>query len=394
MTAAAEVGDVVLAEAAAAAASAGQTGQVTQYLAGVPELLRRCYGPGGDPYGQAVLTAAMGASRLGHVSPLPANLLQEAVVGYLTDPHRTKEIASWRHAALAWAGEELKGAVPALRPVPPAAGTGVAGYRVADYLDQHSRRARQDQLGPASLWDALTAHAATASDLARLGQAARDRGLYRCAAALWTTAVSLGSAYAASRLVVHLRLVSRADTMSGARWCAGRASLDDPRAVGDLLRALRWAEAGDAVRILLDRDPAAQVSLHGPGDVIKLLRELRAAEASSAVHTLTSRAAAEASLDDTYGATQLLSALCEADDDDAVSALAVQTVAHAGLDDPRAVAYLLPELRQAGASDAVGTLLDRDPAAQVSLDNPLYVAELLQGLREAGASGAAQSLSS
>ncbi len=46
----------------------------------------------------------------------------------------------------------------ALQPIPPLAGTGVAGYQVADYLDQHGRRTRQDQLGPASLWDALTAH--------------------------------------------------------------------------------------------------------------------------------------------------------------------------------------------------------------------------------------------
>ena len=135
----------------------------------------------------------MDATRLGHASPLPAALLQEAAVGYLTGPQRTKDIASWRDTALAWATEELKGAVRALQPVPPPSGTGVVGYQVADYLDQHGRRTRQDQLGPASLWDALTTHAASASDLTRLGQAARDRGLYRHAAALWTTAVTLGS---------------------------------------------------------------------------------------------------------------------------------------------------------------------------------------------------------
>ncbi len=53
---------------------AGHDGQVTQYLAGVPDLLRRYHGPGGDPYGQAVITAAMDATRLGHASPLPAAL--------------------------------------------------------------------------------------------------------------------------------------------------------------------------------------------------------------------------------------------------------------------------------------------------------------------------------
>ena len=98
---------------------AGQDGQVTQYLAGVPDLLDRYAGPGGDPYGQAVITAAMDATRLGHASPLPAALLQEAAVGYLTDPQRTKDIASWRDTALAWAADELSGAVRALQPVPP-----------------------------------------------------------------------------------------------------------------------------------------------------------------------------------------------------------------------------------------------------------------------------------
>ena len=58
----------------------------------------------------------------------------------------------------------------ALQPVPPPSGTGVAGYQVADYLDQHGRRTRQDQLGPASLWDALTAHAASAGDLTASGR--------------------------------------------------------------------------------------------------------------------------------------------------------------------------------------------------------------------------------
>ena len=243
---------------------AGQDGQVTQYLAGVPDLLDRYAGPGGDPYGQAVITAAMDATRLGHASPLPAALLQEAAVGYLTGPQRTKDIASWRDTALAWATEELKGAVRALQPVPPPSGTGVAGYQVADYLDQHGRRTRQDQLGPASLWDALTAHAASASDLTRLGQAARDRGLYRHAAALWTTAATLGSTDAARQLITHLRQVSPGDTTRAAHWAAGHASLDDPRAVALLLQALREAGASDAVTTLLARDPAAHASLDDP----------------------------------------------------------------------------------------------------------------------------------
>jgi hypothetical protein len=69
LKAAARTGDPALAEAAEAA---GRIGQVTQYLAGVPDLLDRYGGTGGDPYGQVVITAAVDAARLGHASPLPA----------------------------------------------------------------------------------------------------------------------------------------------------------------------------------------------------------------------------------------------------------------------------------------------------------------------------------
>ena len=253
LEAVARTGDPVLAKTAAAAASAGQDGQVTQYLAGVPDLLDRYEGSGGDPYGQAVLTAAMDAVRLGHASPLPAALIQEAAVGYLTGPQRTTSIESWRDTALAWAAEELKGAVRALQPVPPPSGTGVAGYQVADYLDQYGRRTRQDQLGPPSLWDALTARTVSASDLTRLGQAAQDRGLYRHAAALWTRAATLGSTNAARQLITHLRRVSPGDTTRAAQWAAGHASLDNPWGVAVLLRALGAAGASDAVTALAAR---------------------------------------------------------------------------------------------------------------------------------------------
>jgi hypothetical protein len=58
-------GDPVLEAAAAVAARAGQEGYVTQYLAGVPDLLDHWGKPSGDPYGpygQAIITAAMDAA--------------------------------------------------------------------------------------------------------------------------------------------------------------------------------------------------------------------------------------------------------------------------------------------------------------------------------------------
>ncbi len=311
----------------------------------------------------------------------------------------------------------------ALQPVPPAAGTGVVGYQVADYLDQYGRRTRTDQLGPAALWDALTVGAATASDLTRLALAARDRGLYRHAALLWTAAATLGNAEAAGHLIIHLRRVSPVDTMRAAQWAVAQASLDDPWAVAWLLRELREAEASDAVSALLARDPAAQTSLDDPGAVAELLRELRAAGASDAVTALLARdsvaqtsldsprtvgellrelraagasdaaadlgarAATQASLDDPEATRALLEGMVEVRAD-----LAARAAARVSLDDPGAVAELLEELRAAGASDAVTTLLARNPAARVSLDDPGAVAELLEELHAAGAGRAVTTL--
>ena len=163
VTAAAVRGDPVL---AAAAAAAGPDGQVTQCLAGGPALLRRYQDPAGDRYGQAMIAAAMDASRLGHVGPLPAALLPDAALGYLPAA-LAAHAASDRAAALAWASAELEGEPRPLEPVPAA-----VAYRIAGYLDQHGRRTRRDQRGPASLWDALAAQATGSSpaDLIRLAR--------------------------------------------------------------------------------------------------------------------------------------------------------------------------------------------------------------------------------
>jgi hypothetical protein len=258
LKAATRTGDSVLAAAVAAAADAGQDGQVTQYLAGVPDLLDRYEGAGGDPYGRAILTAAMDATQLGHASPLPAALLQEAAVGYLTDPQRTKDIASWRDSAMEWATEELKGTVRALQPVPGGSGTGIAGYQVADYLIQYATRKRRSVFVPASTWDAILNHVGDPTDAARLAGNASDRKLYHYAIPLYRHAANAGDWPAAQNLVRLLaergdldELRARAD--AGDRYAAARLAdllaergdLDELRAradAGDLFAGLRLAD--------------------------------------------------------------------------------------------------------------------------------------------------------
>jgi hypothetical protein len=103
--------DPVLAEAAAAAAHSGQDGQIAQYLAGVPDLLDRYQGLGGNRHGQAVITAAMDAARLGCQNPVPGALLLDAGPGYLDPADRTLPLTAWKDDALAWATATLRGAV-------------------------------------------------------------------------------------------------------------------------------------------------------------------------------------------------------------------------------------------------------------------------------------------
>ena len=425
VAAAAATGDPVLAVAVESAAAAGQGGQVAQYLAGVPALLDRYSGTGGDPYGQAVITAAMDAARLGHAGLMPAAFLQEAAVGYLTGIQRTRGIADWRDRALEWACAELKGAVRAVVPVAPSSGTGVAGYRPADWLEQHGQRTRKDEVGPASLWDALTIHDANVSDLTRLASAAKSRGLYRHAADLWTKAAAAGGASAASGLVDLLRRVSPGDIPRAARWAAASSCLDEPRAVAGLLDALAEVGAGDAVKVLLARDLAAHVGLDHLQGVAELLEALATAGADDAVAVLAARAAAQVGLDYPKGVAELLEALATAGADDAVAVLAARAAAQVGLEapggialllvvladvGPRAsdavavltaraasdigfgqpwrVAELLDALERAGAGDAVEVLLARDPAAHAGLDNAGDVAELLLALERAGAGDA------
>ena len=419
MTAAAEAGDPVL-------AAAGPDGQVIQYLAGAPELLARYDGPGADPYGRAVITAAMDAARLGHAGPLPADLLRDAAVGYLAgQPHP----AGW-DAALAWA----TGPGWALRPVPSGDDSAPGGYQVAGYLDQHGRRTRRDELGPASLWDALTARATGSSDLDRLARAAQDRGLYRHATALWTAAAAGGGTGAdapgradiAGRLVAHVS--AHGDPGAAAGWAAGQAGLDEPWDLARLVEALHAARADDAIEVLLARDLIGHVGLGHQWDVAELFRVLRDANAAAAralvvrvagqveldssaylawllraleetgaaeaLHALAARVAADADAEATPDVARLLQALHAAGETEAVRTLAARAVEAVEVEEPYDVAGLLTALRAVAADDQARNLLARDPGRRASLEYSAGVADLADALHAAGAADALRSLAS
>ena len=214
--------------------------------------------------------------------------------------------------------------------------------------DQHGRRHRKGQVPPAGFWAAAAGHAFP-GDQAALGDAAKDRGLYRDAAQLYKNAAGRGN----YRAVFYL---SGPTPYFGAdvrplHWGAAHIALDDPGGVARLLDSLREAGAPEQAAALLRRDPAAHVALDDPYAVARLLDSLRAA-----------------------GAPEQAAALLRRD-----------PAAHVALDDPYAVARLLDSLRAAGAPEQAAALLRRDPAAHVALDDPYAVARLLDSLRAAGA---------
>ena len=210
---------------------------LTQTLAAAPQLVARWEDArAADPYGWAVLTAALDAARLGGRAPLPADLLREAAPGYCTGAQQAEAPPDWFERALAYATEKLHGAAAPLSPV--AAGMGqVAGYTVADYLLQHASRERRPARVPASTWDALPSHLRDPADAARLAASARWRLLYRYAIPLYRLAADADSREDAWRLA---ELLARRGDLDELR---ARADAGDPNAAWRLAELLR--ERGD-----------------------------------------------------------------------------------------------------------------------------------------------------
>ena len=187
----------------------------------------------------------------------------------------------------------------------PAARPGILNvslYRLADYLDQHGRRQRTDQIPPAGFWAAAADHAFP-GDQATLGDAAAARGLYRAAAQLHKNAAACGNLRAVRYLSNPLHCL-RGDVRP-VRWAIAHVAIEDPGAVAELLIRLQGAGAEEQVTALLCRDPAAHVALDNPRSVGRLLDSLRKAGAEEQVTALADRAAAHVALNDPSAVTAL-----------------------------------------------------------------------------------------
>ncbi|GIG01154.1 tetratricopeptide repeat protein [Catellatospora citrea] len=182
--------------------------EFVQALAGAPALQDR-WEQAPDAYTRAIITAAADARRIGVHSPLPREVLKDAMVGYLTPKQQVTAPDEWIEPALRYATQLLKGAVSALVPVAGSRPGTLGGFVVADYLAQHISRSRRTICPPGSLWDALTDHLGSTDDLRRVAEAATARMRYDHAERALMRLADTGPA--AVELAVMLRRQGRSD---------------------------------------------------------------------------------------------------------------------------------------------------------------------------------------
>ncbi|MER5514264.1 hypothetical protein [Streptomyces sp. NPDC002763] len=245
----------------ASAVQHAEHGQITQYLAGGPALLRRYWtAPDGA---RALIESAMDARRLGHGRILPYSLLAAAADGYLSEQQWDLLPSDWLEQSLAYCtapcggtpGPLVRVRLRATEPSP-----AEPAYRLADYLEQHGRRTRRTTRAPNALWNALIEHGRPV-DLTTIAQAAQTRGFLKAAMLLYANAVHAGDSAA---LRMGARLLRKAERYEEAiAWyqraaeagasSALRRATELMEVIGRGEEAISWlrarAEAGDLMAL-------------------------------------------------------------------------------------------------------------------------------------------------
>jgi uncharacterized protein YidB (DUF937 family) len=365
------------------------SGQVVQHLSGGPELLTAYLAGPGEHFSHvehAVITAALDARRLGHEAPIPAALLAAAADGSLGARHRPAD-TTWCERTLnaLTTGQRPDGSRTDIRRTltPLIALRNRSGspahYEPADYLDQHTRRRRTDQLGSAALWQALLDHTTDPHDLVRIADRAWDRGLYKHAVLLYRRAVLDGAPTASARLVARLATAGLDRHHHAADWVVLHAELANPRDVAKLLGALRKAGADEAVRTLLERGRVLQTNLGDTNAAYMLLSELFRAGEEEIARALARRAAEQVDATDTLSVKWLLYQLLEAGAEEAARTLACRAGEQADVSDANDVYELMDILRYFRIKDGTRALARRagehaDPFTSKSAFNRLMIA--------------------
>lgn len=148
-------------------------GQLAAMLAAAPELVRR-WVTATNPYGAAILSAAVFARACGHPALLPETVLKTLASCFLTSEQRARlENEDWYAGALEWCRRPVRGNVTPLIPQSEVIGK-IDGDLVSDVLVQHGRHDARitDQLALEASWlqliDSASADACTVISLVAL----------------------------------------------------------------------------------------------------------------------------------------------------------------------------------------------------------------------------------
>jgi hypothetical protein len=372
-------------------------GRVIQHLSGGPELLDAYLaGPGGPLFTareHALITAALGARRLGHRSPLPAALLAQAADGALPAKHRSPNPDWAEHDLRALAGgkrddgtrTDIRGTLTALTAVYNRSGA-PAAYEPADFLEQHTHELHAEPSAVPALWAALIEHTAAPADQVQLARAAWMRQLRTTAVRLWHKAVTAG------RLEIGLAQLGNVldPGRRAAVYSATHVDITDTHTVTILLSVLRHETGTEqAIKVLLERaspNLIDNIDIADTREVADLLLQLSQVEAKQQIAALLDRdPATHADITEMNAVSSLLFSLWIAGADQSVQVLAHRAVSHVDTTDTRAVETLLRSLRQVEAEQQIAALLDRDPATHVDITNLTSITNLLRELWEAGA---------
>jgi predicted negative regulator of RcsB-dependent stress response len=305
-----------------------------QILAAAPQLAQRW--DHADPYAAAVLAAAIDATRLGYQSPLPADLLRTAAVGYCDTHTQATAPPHWFNNALAYATETLHGAASALEPA--AADMGVTlGYTVADYLQHYATPQRHRQPIPHHTWDALLTHTHNPTDATRLAQAATNRLLYTYALPLLHQSANTGNPTATHQLADLL--AKRGEVDPAITILRTRAEAGDTLAASRLADLL--AKQGDVDTLQARAKAGDPMAAYRLADLLA-----KRGEVDPAITILRTHADAG----DTLAAYQLAELLAERGEvDPAITILRT----HADAGDPTAAHQLAALLAKRGDGDAL-----------------------------------------
>ncbi|MGW4982580.1 tetratricopeptide repeat protein [Streptomyces mirabilis] len=369
----AESGDQLMADALTRARA---DGRMTQDLAGAPELLNRYQNA--SPAAKAFLEAAMDARRLGVGLHLPQAFLTDAATDYLDQNDYDQLTDDWAEQAYAELALLVHGKQAPLRrttpraprrpppaaateaPAPPTAGP---QFRLADYLEQHSRTTRRHLCPPASFWHAAHTHLVHPDDLGNLAEAAEERHRLQWAHHLRHRAATHGSTTALLRLAQMREKAG--DRESAAALLRQAADHGNTNALYEL--AIMREEAGDREGA---EALARQAADHGNTRALDRLAMMREEAGDREGAEALARQAAD------HGNTNALYRLAmmreEAGDRESAEALFLQVADHGEID----ALYELARMREKAGDRESAEALARQAADHGNTEALYHLAEM------------------